>query len=166
MVKTLILIRHGHRDNSRRELDNGLDEKGREQAKAIKKFFNARFGQGGEMNGLWLVSSPKVRCVETLMPLAKTVDRPVDSHPGLDEQGPKESAAAFEARVKGFLQEWSKSQAGLTLLSSHGDWLPVAIRHLLGIDIEPKKGSWLEVEWNSARASLKWSIPTFKHFFD
>lgn len=166
MVKTLILIRHGHRDNSRRELDNGLDDKGREQAKAIKRFYTSRFSKDAEKNGLWLVSSPKIRCVETLAPIAKSIDRPVDIHPALDEQGGKESRGAFQSRIQSFLQEWTKSQAALTLVSSHGDWLPLAVQELLGLQVDPKKGSWFEVEWNSGSAALKWYIPTFKHFFD
>src|SRR6185312_11499052 len=43
MTKTLVLCRHAHRDNSRRELDNGLTDKGREQAKNIRRFFGDRF---------------------------------------------------------------------------------------------------------------------------
>src|SRR5262245_33981006 len=71
MQKTLILIRHGHRDNSRRELDNGLTEKGQSQAKNIRRFFAERFSGDEIGKGLWLVSSPKVRCMETLQPTAK-----------------------------------------------------------------------------------------------
>lgn len=166
MQKTLILVRHAHRDNSRRELDNGLDDKGRDQAKALKKFFSERFSKDAFEGGLWLVSSPKVRCLETLEPIAKSVERKVDAHPALDEQGGRETAAAFEARVAAFLKEWRASHAAYTILCSHGDWLPAALRLLMGVGASFKKGSWLEIEWDGESPELKWYIPTFKYFGD
>jgi broad specificity phosphatase PhoE len=165
MSKTLVLIRHGHRDNGRRELDNGLTDKGREQAKNIKRFFAERFSAEDITRGLWFVSSPKLRCMETLLPTAKACDRPVDANPDLDEQGTKENSSGFEARVKRFLSEWSSSKAGITVLCSHGDWLPLATAQLLGFHHEFKKGSWLEIEWESGSAYLKWYVPGFRAFY-
>ena len=165
MQKTLILVRHGHRDTSARLLDNGLSEKGRDQAKAIKKFFLARFAPGDLQGGLWFVSSPKLRCVETLIPVAKALDRTVDQHPLLDEQNMKESSSAMQERVQSFLHEWTHSRIALTVASSHGDWLPMATYHLLGTYIEPRKGSWMEIEWENGRAALRSYIPSFKPFF-
>lgn len=164
MVKTLILLRHAHRDTSNREMDNGLTDKGREQAKFIKKFFFARFTEQDFQSGLWLVSSPKVRCVETLLPLAKELNRSVDRHPQLDEGGLSDSAGGLESRVKSFLQEWRVSKASLTVACSHGDWLPIAFEQLMGLRMQPKKGSWTELEWSYEEALLKWYIPTFKPF--
>lgn len=166
MTKTLVFVRHGHRDNSRRELDNGLSEKGREQAEYIRRFFTSRFGADDLASGLWLVSSPKIRCAETLQPLAKALDRQVDIHPALDEQGHGESFPAFEKRVEAFLEEWRKSPIGITVLSSHGDWLPLAYSRLLGLRMEPKKGSWLEVEGGAMGVELKWYVPSFKQFYE
>mgnify|MGYP000028692002 CR=1 FL=1 len=163
MVKTLVMIRHGQRDNSRRELDNGLDDKGREQAKALKHFFQKRFSDVDPEKALWLASSPKLRCIETLAPIAKALGRSVDSHPGLDEQAMRESGTAFADRVQAFLKEWNRSKVPLTVISSHGDWLPLAAYSLLGLHLDVKKGSWLEIEWDSQRAFLKWYIPSFKH---
>lgn len=166
MAKTLILIRHAHRDNTRRELDNGLSDKGRDQARALRRFFSDRFQPEDFKNGLWLVSSPKLRCVETLQPMAKAAEAQVDLHPGLDEQAVRESGSAFQARVKSFLNEWQASNIPVTVLCSHGDWLPVAFSELLNLHLEPKKGSWLEIEWEpGAGAALKWFIPSFKQFY-
>lgn len=165
MTKTLVLIRHGHRDATRRELNNGLDNKGKEQAKAIRRFFVDRFEGYDFKKGLWLVSSPKLRCMETLAPLGKAVERSVDAHPGLDEQGSKETRTVFEARVSAFVKEWKGSSAPLTVLSSHGDWLPLGLMELAGLTVELKKGSWTELEIVDGRTSLKWYIPTFKHFY-
>ena len=165
MVKTLILIRHGHRDTTVRALNNGLSEKGREQAKAIKRFFAARFDEEQLKSGVWFVSSPKLRCMETLLPTAKAFQREVDAHPLLDEQNTKETGAKLEERVQSFLKEWSRSEMAVTVVSSHGDWLPLAMFQLLGLHFDPKKGSWFEVEWSMGRASLKWLIPSLKHFY-
>ncbi|MBX3023051.1 MAG: histidine phosphatase family protein [Bdellovibrionales bacterium] len=165
MGKTLILIRHGQRDNTRRELDNGLTEKGREQARSVRRFFTDRFQAEDFKSGLWLLSSPKLRCVETLQPLAKALERKVDIHPGLDEQGVRESRASFDQRVHGFLHEWTQAKIPLTILCSHGDWLPAATYHLLGAASEQKKGSWLELEWEGGAAALRWYIPSFKVFY-
>ena len=165
MQKSLILIRHGHRDNSRRELDNGLDEKGREQAKAIRRFFTERFSKDEVAGGLWLISSPKLRCVETLQPLAKALDRSVDIHPALDEQSGKEPAKAFASRIDGFLHEWKESRMPITVLCSHGDWLPLAAEKVLGWPQAFKKGAWLELEWEGSMGRLRWYIPSFKPFF-
>jgi broad specificity phosphatase PhoE len=165
MQKSLILIRHAHRDNSRREIDNGLDEKGREQAKCIRRFFTERFSKEDLAGGLWLLSSPKIRCVETLQPLAKILDRSVDIHPELDEQSGKESAKAFSDRVAGFLKEWKESRIPLTVACSHGDWLPLATQQLMGWPQMFKKGAWFEVEWDAGCGDLQWYIPTFKAFY-
>ncbi|MGZ3722584.1 MAG: phosphoglycerate mutase family protein [Bdellovibrionales bacterium] len=165
MTKTLVLCRHAHRDNTKRELDNGLTDKGREQAKNIKRFFADRFQAEDLKRGLWFVSSPKLRCMETLLPTAKACDRPVDAHPDLDEQSSKEGTAGLETRVKRFLNEWSSSKVGITVLCSHGDWLPLATFQLLGTYHDFKKGSWLEIEWVSGKAYLKWYVPTFRPFY-
>lgn len=163
MDKTLILVRHGHRDTAERSLDNGLTDRGREQAKAIKKFFCARFTPEEAKNGIWFVSSPKIRCMETIEPAAKAFSRQVDAHPLLDEQAWRADRVDF--RVQNFLKEWQNSNIGLTIASSHGDWLPVAMFQLVGLHFEPKKGSWFEIGWTAGRASLKWYIPSFKHFY-
>ena len=165
MTQTLILIRHGHRDTSQRQLDNGLDDKGRDQAKLVRRFFAERFTANEFKKGLWFVSSPKIRCVETLLPSAKSAERPVDVHPDLDEQSGRETERSLEARVGRFLDEWTQSKRELTLLCSHGDWLPLATARLLGVRHDFKKGSWLEIEAEGGHFALKWYIPTFRPFF-
>lgn len=165
MGKLLILIRHGHRDTSQRESDNGLDEKGQEQAKLLKRFLSDRFSDGDLRRGLWLVSSPKRRCLETLTPIAKGLDRAIDIHPSLDEQGVREASGAVTERVRQFLTEWRGSKAEITLLCSHGDWLPIATWELLGLGLAFKKGAWVEIAWEDGRASLRWMVPSFKQFY-
>lgn len=165
MTKTLILVRHAHRDTTRRELDNGLDAKGKEQAKAIRRFFMERFHDDERRTAVWLVSSPKVRCLETLIPLSKALDRPVDTHPDLDEQGPQEPLESLRKRVQLFLREWRSSKAHVTVLCSHGDWLPLALLELGGFGQDFKKGCWLELEFNDGPPALRWYIPSFRLFY-
>lgn len=165
MSKTLVLIRHAHRDTANREVDNGLSEKGREQAKNIKRFFEQRFGEEDFKRGLWFVSSPKLRCVETLLPAAKALERTVDVHPELDEQNGREGLTGLRSRIDQFLKEWKESKVALTVLCSHGDWLPLATHALLGFEHEFKKGGWLEVESEGSSVRLKWYIPTFKPLY-
>lgn len=156
------MVRHAHRDTSDRLQDNGLSAKGVDQARALRKFFAARFGQEELSEGLWLVSSPKKRCLETLEPIAKLIGSSLDIHPDLVEQKSSETSQVLALRVQRFLDEWAKNKAKVCILCSHGDWLPIAISQILGFHHEMKKGSWFELEWVGHRAQLKWYIPNFK----
>jgi broad specificity phosphatase PhoE len=81
--RKLIIVRHAHRDTSSgRERDNGLSERGREQAKAVSRYFRERFAKETAL----LLSSPKVRCIETLLPLSDRLDVEVQILDLLDEQ--------------------------------------------------------------------------------
>lgn len=163
MKKTLILIRHAHRDTSDRSRDNGLSEKGREQSRWLKRFFASRF-ENDEINRVWLVSSPKKRCIETLAPIAFELKSQVDSHPDLDEQSHQETLEKFQQRIEHFLKDWIESPQELTVVCSHGDWLPIAVQDLLGCSLDFKKSGWLEIEWDGG-AQLKWFVPTLKSFY-
>lgn len=165
MSKTLILLRHAHRDNSDRSADNGLSDKGKEQAKSIRRFFLERFDKDDLEDGLWVVSSPKKRCQETISPVTKELKHELDIHPDLSEHAPGESFSAFQARIERFLREWKNSKAGITVVVSHSDWLPLAVQSLYGKLIEFKKGAWVEFEADQNELMLKWCIPTFKPFY-
>lgn len=165
MSKTLVLVRHAHRDTTHRELDNGLSEKGKEQAKSLRRFLGERFKVADFRKGLWFVSSPKLRCVETLNPMAKLLEKSVDIHPDLDEQTGKETGAQFEQRIRRFLQEWKQGGPEFTILCSHGDWLPLATFQLLGIVQDFKKGAWLELEFEGTTPFVRWYVPSFKYFY-
>jgi len=167
LPKTLVLIRHGHRDTSRRELDNGLSDKGKDQARWLKRFFSDRFGELTSPEGIWLVSSPKKRCQETLQPIAKALGRDLDIHPELDEQNPREPFMQLQGRVQDFIKEWRASQAQVTLVASHGDWLPIAAETLLGQSFDFKKGCWFEVQLEPLDGTirLRWYVPSFKPIY-
>jgi broad specificity phosphatase PhoE len=167
MVKQLILIRHGHRDNSNRMVDNGLSGKGEKQAKWLRRYAESRFDrrEWRDLKAV-LLSSPKKRCVETLTGISDHMELPVETRPELDEQKANETFAAFSERVHGFLNWWMKDAPPVVVVCSHGDWLPLAIFHLLGTTVEMKKGAWLEIECDQGQGVLKWYIPGFKCFYE
>lgn len=166
MRKQLIFVRHGHRDTSQRTLDNGLSEKGKRQARWIKKFAAIRFtvDEVKDLKAL-LLSSGKKRCMETLEPLSEAWKIKIEVKSELTEQSGQESHEAFKTRIESFLNWWVKSAPPLVFVSSHGDWLPLACQKILGMPIEMKKGAWLEVEWEEGSPYLTWYVPSFKAFF-
>jgi 8-oxo-dGTP diphosphatase len=149
-VKTLVLVRHAHRDTSDREKDNGLTEKGRRQAKAVRRFFKERFGKETPL----LVSSPKKRCLETLEPLAERrgLRIRVDEHL-LEGSRLSERTAAFAAW-------WRERAPALVVACSHGDWIPAFLARALGAEIELKKGGWAELTWEEGRVRLECLLQT------
>lgn len=166
MEKRLILIRHAHRDTSDRSLDNGLSRKGQRQAGRI-----VRYGEKlilpedyRKLNGE-MVSSPRKRCLETVQDLAKSWKASVNVAKDLDERGETETSAAFMERIHRFLVAWQKNPCHLTIICGHGDWLPLAIFHLIGLSVEMKKGAWLEIEWTHCHGELSSYIPSFKPFY-
>ncbi|MFM8270359.1 MAG: SixA phosphatase family protein [Pseudomonadota bacterium] len=158
MTKTLIIIRHAHRDTDKgRELNNGLSDKGRKQVRKVFDFYFERFP---EIEKPILLSSGRKRCMETLEPLARKLERRLTVNPLLMEQTSKETTAQFKQRVRRFKKEWEKSTAELTLICSHGDWIPVFLKELLGTTIHLKKGGWAEVV-QLEDPELTWLIQEF-----
>lgn len=166
MIKQLIFLRHAHRDTSVRTMDNGLSAKGERQAKWVKRFSQQRFTtqEWQQLKG-GILTSPKLRCVETVAPLSEYFQCKIELRADLEERRSGESFAAFNERIHRFMGWWVKEGPALTVACSHGDWLPLAIFHLTGAAIEMKKGAWLELEWESGRAQLRWYVPSFKPFY-
>lgn len=166
MIKQLILVRHAHRDTMVRSMDNGLSEKGERQAKWLRRFATQRFKteEWRDLKGV-ILSSPKLRCVETVAPVAAALTCKVEINKDLEEQRMGESFASMNERIHRFMDWWVKEAPPIVVVCSHGDWLPLAIFHLTGAAIEMKKGSWLELEWDSGRAQIRWYVPSFKAFY-
>ena len=159
MTKTLVLIRHAHRNIDDRLRDNGLSERGVDQVKKLVKFYKNRF-DGAKTT---IYSSPKKRCQETIGPIAKeagvkfTIDERLDEHAGA------ENTALFMARMEEFLGVWKYEGSALTVVCSHGDWIPTAVQKLTGRPVELKKSGWIEIEYNEgAEATLTWIVQ--KHY--
>lgn len=128
--KVLLLVRHAHRDKPMGSaFDNGLSKKGRRQAQKLARHYRDR------LRGAYFVSSPKIRCVETLQPLSKKIR--ID--PFLDE-GPR-----MAERVNAFLKWWKTKGPSLVVVCSHGDWLPMALKKLTRATIEMEKGAAAEI---------------------
>lgn len=158
MNKTLVIIRHAHRDTSKgQELNNGLSDKGRKQVRNIFDFYFERFP---EVEKPVLFSSARRRCIETLEPLARKLERRLVVNPLLLEQTEKETSAQFKQRIRRFKKDWEKSSSELTIICSHGDWIPVFFKELLGLETSLKKGGWAEVEWDG-KPRLTWLIQSF-----
>jgi 8-oxo-dGTP diphosphatase len=127
-----------HASASRRDEWDGddrlrpLDGKGRRQAEALVETLV-------ELGATRLLSSPYVRCVQTLEPTAARLGLPVEERDELAE-----GASADE--VKALLEELLGS---VPVLSTHGD----VIEELLGPQRRCKKGAvWmLEVDGGDAR---------------
>lgn len=149
----MLLIRHAHRDTSHgREIDNGLDEKGKKQAKKITEYYVERFG--AEKAAIY--SSRLTRCLETVEPLASRLGVKVQKSPLLIERwmdDPNETERQFSQRIRTFCDEWKESQTTLTIACSHGDWIPEALKYLISVSSDLKKGGWAEIQ-------LKGNTPT------
>ncbi len=140
----LLVIRHAHAGERAAwegdDWERGLTAAGRAQAAALADRF--RFA-GIER----LVSSPYLRCRQTLEPLARALDLDIEDHPALSE-----GAAAAETAV--LLEEL----AGIsTALSTHGDVITGVMDRLarngLSLDgpFDAKKGATWAIEVRKGR---------------
>ncbi len=145
--KILVLVRHAHRDTSHKEADNGLSASGHKQAIRLKKELAPKF-QGEKPVFL---SSPKLRCIETLEPLAEEFDKKVNIDPLLNEEGSTESTYEFVDRIKNFIDWWKDKAPQVTIACSHGDWLPEAVRLLTGKETEFAKSGWTLLTLHSGK---------------
>lgn len=149
-----VLVRHAHRDKPGGGAeDNGLSEKGKRQARRIRKFYDKRFSEGKVL--LW--SSPKVRCQETLAPLAEDLKSEIEIIRELDEQSSKETDAEFRARIDRFFEKCRSVKAQRIVFCTHGDWIPAAMQKLFQQPIDLSKGGWIEWEENPRR-NLTWIV--------
>lgn len=152
--KILILVRHAHRDTTHKEEDNGLSEKGIEQSfiltQEIKKQFSKLLSHQTTSSDseFILLSSPKRRCIETLQPLEKYLKTQIRIDPLLGEQLNSENSLQFQKRIQNFLDQWIENNIPLTIICSHGDWIPLAIKLLVGTEKEINKGEWFQIEYN------------------
>ncbi|MBS1958912.1 MAG: histidine phosphatase family protein [Bdellovibrionales bacterium] len=154
MSKRLILIRHAHRDTDEPGKDNGLSGKGNEQVKRLLKFASDRLDDTDPM----FISSPKKRCQETLGPIAKMTGHKMEIDERLTEHGPTESTSLYLARIDEFLDHWKFECPDTTVVSSHGDWIPIAVQRLTGAKIGLKKAGWVEIEYAGGECFLTWIV--------
>jgi broad specificity phosphatase PhoE len=157
-TKTLVLIRHAHRNTDEPSRDNGLSDKGHDQVRKMVEFARHRLG---DRNAL-LLTSPKKRCQETIGPIALEFGALVVIDPRLSEYAPGETAAAYHARIDQFIDYWKRDCPETTVVSSHGDWLPIVIQKLTGVQVGLKKAAWCEIEFADGDCYLTWIVQ--KHY--
>ena len=154
-IKTLILIRHAHRHKTLgAHVDNGLSAKGKRQARRIAAYYRRSHGREQPV----CLSSPKLRCIETLSPLARVSGVQVEISPLLDEMGSKESSRHFRQRLVEFERWWRDLAPPLVVICTHGDWIPEALALMTGAPIDLKKGGWAELQWDGGEIRLTWLI--------
>src|SRR5689334_5268718 len=124
LTRTLIVLRHAHRDTFRREDDNGLSDKGREQVRKLQGHF-VKYAAAFQWKEAQFFSSPRLRCQETIGPLAEALNAPMEVHPLLEEQREDETQFTFVGRIEKFFHEWRGGSSLHTVICSHGDWIPV-----------------------------------------
>jgi 8-oxo-dGTP diphosphatase len=149
----LIVVRHAHRDKSAgRDTDNGISAKGRKQALRVLEHFKKEFKKPSKLK---ILSSPKKRCMETVEPIAESAGARVQASALLDE-GPD-----LELRAKKFLTEWKKDGSGITVICSHGDWIPVFLEMATGVPTDLAKGGWAQLEHVNQRLVVTRLIQEF-----
>lgn len=115
----LTLLRHGTRTGIG---DAPLDENGSQQARHL--------GQASDLSSVeHIYCSPKLRCQDTVAPLAKNLELTVQTLPDLDQMHQDEAPEAFVGRVERLLREHllaGEQNPTHVLLCTHSDWIHAA----------------------------------------
>lgn len=143
MSKTLFIVRHAHRDKDNgQHFDNGLSEKGHKQAKRILKYFKDHHVE--DLDAFSLYSSPKKRCVETLEPLSQETGKKIQILDLVNEGG------MIDIKAQEFFKWWIREAPEFTVVSSHGDVIPLIVFYMTGARVDVSKGSLIEITGSSA----------------
>jgi broad specificity phosphatase PhoE len=148
--KRLIFIRHAHRDTEIHSRDNGLSDKGKKQVRQV-----VRFSQNRELEDGLFLSSPKVRCVETITPVAEALKSEIQIDARLGEGG-------TSADLVSFVDWWKYEAPDLTIACSHGDVIPMLVEKITGGMISIKKAGWCEIELVGREAYLTWLVQKYE----
>lgn len=149
----LYLVRHAHAGSRSRwsgeDTLRPLSKRGRRQAEGIRD-------QLAHLGPKRLLSSPALRCVQTLEPLAEALGLPVDLDKRLAEGTPV-------AEVIDLLTEASDTP---TAMCSHGDVIPAVLHAQLsggmttGEPLRWPKGSTWVLTWGDRRATEARYLPS------
>ena len=148
--KRLIFIRHAHRDTEIHSRDNGLSDKGKKQVRQV-----VRFSQNRELEDGLFLSSPKVRCVETITPVAEALRSEIQIDARLGEGG-------TSADLVSFVDWWKYEAPDLTIACSHGDVIPMLVEKITGGMISIKKAGWCEIELVGRETYLTWLVQKYE----
>ena len=130
---TLFVVRHAHAGSRSEWTDDDrlrpLSEQGEAQSSGIA-------GQLVEHSPKLILSSPALRCVQTVAPLAEKLDLEVTIDERLFEgAGPDE--------VRSFVGDLDSVP---TVCCSHGDVIPMVLRHLVDLGMSPER----DLVWQKA----------------
>lgn len=148
--KRLVLIRHAHRDTEIHSRDNGLSEKGKKQVKQVVRFSRSR-----ELEAALYLTSPKIRCVETITPVAEENHSEVVIESRIGEGGSLKD-------LESFIDWWKYEAPDLVVACSHGDVIPLLIEKITGGSMTIKKAGWCEVELFGRDAILTWLVQKYE----
>ncbi|MGH2997116.1 MAG: SixA phosphatase family protein, partial [Gaiellaceae bacterium] len=119
----IYVVRHAKAGNRARwagpDTERPLTRSGREQAAALTGLFAVR-------PLARLVTSPYVRCVQTLEPLAQERELPLETFQGLAEGAPLEATLALALET---------ARLGPAALCTHGDVIELLLHHLARHDV-------------------------------
>ena len=155
---TVFLVRHAsagaRNEASPTDVERSLDGAGRDQAARL-------VGLMAEHDVRRILSSPALRCIQSVEPLAAQLGLDVEVHDDLFE-----GTAVGDAWE---LLEWAAHHDGDVVLCSHGDLIPELIRRaqLRGMEIPGKsgcsKGSVWELRWDGNRFDCGIYTPVKAH---
>lgn len=155
--KKLIVIRHAHRDVMDPLDDNGLSAKGRGQAQAIFEYFKTQYASLSPR----LISSPKLRCQETIEPLGDFYKREIEISQLLDE-GSQIQFGNVSTRINEFIRLWKNEFEDFVVICSHGDWIPDFLHIAAGEMISLKKAGLVEIVKSDAQLKIEKIIQSWK----
>jgi 8-oxo-dGTP diphosphatase len=143
------LVRHaialGRSDWSGDDAKRPLTKRGERQAEGLVDLL-----AGADVRRLR--SSPAVRCVDTVVPLARRLGLEVDHDDALYEGTPTPTVLA--------LLEAVAAEKGDTVLCSHGDVIPEVLRRVApSIDLRCAKGSTWRLDWAAGRCAAAYLPP-------
>lgn len=148
--RRLFLVRHGHRDTTNYRDDNGLSDKGISQLQGLASFFSEYLEDTKEIA---FSCSPKKRCIESLQIIATGFSKKIFVEEKLIEQQDDEDSKKFEGRIKDWLNDWKKEETPISIICSHGDWIPLFMKISMDLHIDVKKSGWLELNYTPSSDS-------------
>lgn len=173
----LELVRHGDSVNrsgwwNRPDRDRPLSDKGHQQARRLA---TALTGLGAEGAVAAVLSSPYLRCIQTVAPLAESLGLPVTTEEGLaeapatpDTDGPWTTSAWLAGRALKVVGRMVAAHPdGRVVACSHGDVVPALMALLAGRDelqvanARLRKGARFTLTFEGSRCTgaTAWPVP-------
>lgn len=140
MKSKIFLFRHAHRNVFNPLDDNGLSEKGLKQVNILTEVLSSQY----ELKTAVFYSSPRLRCQQTLQPLAQKLSLSLHEEPLLDEAA-KQKIPLHE-RVLTFVNQIKKTPEQTFVICSHGDWIPVFFSVTMGSELHLRKSGLAIIE--------------------